>query len=98
MIDTAFLEAVRSPQIGIEMNSIEALLQTVANTGLATILTPRIARTSRNLVAVPIPDQKIDALYETNKKQRFDLFSVDDYRKPAKLENLCQSATPPALS
>jgi len=54
MIDTAFLEAVRSPQIGIEMNSIEALLQTVANTGLATILTPRIARTSRNLVAVPI--------------------------------------------
>lgn len=54
MIDAAFLDAMRTPLVKIEMNSIDAILQMVANTGLATILTARMASGTGGLVAVPI--------------------------------------------
>lgn len=54
IIDAAFVEAMRTPLVKIEMNSIDAILQMVANTGLATILAARMATGPRGLVAVPI--------------------------------------------
>lgn len=54
IIDAAFMKAMRTPQVTIEMNSIDALLQMVSNTGLATILTPRLIDDPDSLVAVSI--------------------------------------------
>ena len=45
---------MKRPEISVEMNSIDAILETVAHTQLATILTKRMAEHSKRLVAVPI--------------------------------------------
>ena len=54
IIDLSFVEAMKRPEISVEMNSIDAILETVAHTQLATILTKRMAEHSKRLVAVPI--------------------------------------------
>jgi LysR family cyn operon transcriptional activator len=55
LIDAAFAEAMCTPHVSIEMNSIDAMLQMVASTGLATVLTTRVVGNSGGrLVAVPI--------------------------------------------
>lgn len=54
MIDASFLEAMRTPIVRIEMNSIDAILQTVRSSGLGTVLTRRMALSLPGLVSIPI--------------------------------------------
>jgi LysR family cyn operon transcriptional activator len=54
MLDSAFMEALVSPRIAVEMNSIGAILETVARSDLATIMPKRAILHSRHLVSVPL--------------------------------------------
>jgi LysR family cyn operon transcriptional activator len=54
IIDAAFLEAMSTPNVAIEMNSIDAILQMVSSTQLATIQSPRLTHGNSKLIAVPI--------------------------------------------
>jgi LysR family cyn operon transcriptional activator len=54
IIDAAFVEAMSAPLVNIEMNSIDAILQMVSNTHLATIQTPRLTHGNDQLMAIPI--------------------------------------------
>lgn len=54
LVDTAFMEAGCRPLVKLELNSIDALLQMVAKTDLATILAARMAGGPGPLAAVPI--------------------------------------------
>lgn len=54
IIDLSFSSNSLMPNIVVEMNSIDAILETVANSKLATIFTKRLIQNSTGLVAIPI--------------------------------------------
>lgn len=54
MIDSCFVEALMTPIVRIEMSSIDAILKMVQSSGLATVLTRRMAKSIPGLVSVPI--------------------------------------------
>ena len=54
MIDSCFVEALMTPIVRIEMSSIDAILKMVRSSGLATVLTRRMANSIPGLVSVPI--------------------------------------------
>ena len=54
LIDMAFLEILTKPDIAMEMNSIDAILETIGDSQLATIMTKRMMLNYKKLVAIPI--------------------------------------------
>jgi DNA-binding transcriptional LysR family regulator len=50
----AFLEILTAPDIAMEMNSIDAILETIGDSQLATIMTKRMMLNYKKLVAIPI--------------------------------------------
>lgn len=54
LIDMAFLETMTAPDIAMEMNSIDAILETIGDSQLATIMTKRMMLNYKKLVAIPI--------------------------------------------
>ena len=54
LIDMAFLEIVAKPDIAVEMNSIDAILEIVEDSQLATIMTKRMTSQYKKLIAIPL--------------------------------------------
>jgi LysR family cyn operon transcriptional activator len=54
IIDAAFMKSMSAPLVHIETNSIDAILQMVSNTQLATIQTPRLTQGNKHLITIPI--------------------------------------------
>ena len=54
LTDMAFLEVMAKPDIAMEMNSIDAILETVGDSQLATIMTQRMALNYKKLIAIPL--------------------------------------------
>lgn len=54
LIDMAFLEIMAKPDIAMEINSIDAILETIGDAQLATIMTKRMVQNYKKLVAIPL--------------------------------------------
>jgi LysR family cyn operon transcriptional activator len=54
LIDMAFLEMMTKPNITMEMNSIDAILETIGDSDLSTIMTKRMMVNHKKLVAIAI--------------------------------------------
>jgi len=54
LIDMAFVEILTKPDIVMEMNSIDAILETIGDSQLATIMTKRMMLNYKKLVAITI--------------------------------------------
>jgi LysR family cyn operon transcriptional activator len=54
LMDMAFLEIMAKPDIAMEMNSIDAILEIISDSQLATIMTKRMTLNHKKLIAIPL--------------------------------------------
>lgn len=66
LIDISFLEIMAKPNITMEMNSIDAILETIGDSDLTTIMTKRMMQKYKKLVAIKIKPEifRIAAIFK----------------------------------
>jgi len=66
LIDISFLEIMTKPNITMEMNSIDAILETIGDSDLTTIMTKRMMQKYKKLVAIKIKPEifRIAAIFK----------------------------------